>query len=244
LIVEGTAGRNPAAIVAHLQKRGIDGVLLPPPLCDNEALLGSRAFPTAQVAPGKAADNMISVMIDHEAAAREAATHLIEAGHRHIAFIEEDPNLPVHAARRAGYEEALSKAGIAFDRSLCCSGNSGFRSAFPAAIVLLARTPRPTAIITSNDDMAVAATVAAHRLGLQVPADLSVCGFGDAAIATSIWPELSTVRQPFGAMARLAIGLLSHAVTARQDGRPVTLLRERVPFELMKRGSVSAPPRP
>ena len=67
---------------------------------------------------------------------------------------------------------------------------------------------RPTAIFASNDDMAAATVSVAHRRGLDVPGDLSIVGFDDTALATSVWPELTTVKQPIAAMAEAALELL------------------------------------
>jgi LacI family transcriptional regulator len=72
-----------------------------------------------------------------------------------------------------------------------------------AAQELLSLAERPTAIFASNDDMAAAAV--AHRRGLDVPGNLSSCGFEHTAIATAIWPELTTIRQPIAAMAKAAV---------------------------------------
>jgi LacI family transcriptional regulator len=72
----------------------------------------------------------------------------------------------------------------------------------------LSRANPPTAIFASNDDMAAATISVAHRRGLVVPDDLSVVGFDDTALATSVWPELTTVKQPIAAMAEAAVELL------------------------------------
>src|SRR3546814_9343813 len=64
--------------------------------------------------------------------------------------------------------------------------------------------PPPTAIFASNDDMAAAAVAVAHRRGVDVPGDLSICGFDDTPFATTIWPALTTIHQPIADMSRAA----------------------------------------
>jgi LacI family transcriptional regulator len=66
----------------------------------------------------------------------------------------------------------------------------------------------PTAIFASNGGMAAAAVSMAHKFGLDLPGQLSVAGFDDAPVASMIWPELTTVRQPVAAMARIAMDLI------------------------------------
>src|SRR4029453_995112 len=93
-----------------------------------------------------------------------------------------------------------------------------FRSGLEAAEKLLDNPRRPTAIFASNDDMAAAALTAAHRRGLDVPKDLSVVGFDDTAPATTVWPELTTIRQPVSAMAAAALQLLLADLKVRRRG--------------------------
>ena len=83
-----------------------------------------------------------------------------------------------------------------------------YRSGMIAAEKLLSEETPPTAIFASNDDMAAASVSVARRFGLSVPDDLSVVGFDDTALATTVWPELTTVKQPIAAMAEAALELL------------------------------------
>jgi LacI family transcriptional regulator len=119
-----------------------------------------------------------------------------------------------------------------------------YRSGLDAAEHLLGLDERPTAIFCSNDDMAAATVAVAHRLGLDVPGDLTVTGFDDTALATTIWPELTTVRQPIAEMAREAVQSLVRRVRALREGalgdasEPEQV---RMAFELVRRQSDAAP---
>ncbi|MFN3452769.1 MAG: substrate-binding domain-containing protein, partial [Sphingorhabdus sp.] len=75
----------------------------------------------------------------------------------------------------------------------------------------------------------------AHRRGLDVPDDISVCGFDDTAMATTIWPELTTVRQPIAAMARRAVQLLADVVRGGSGDAPVC--HQQLDFEIVARAS-------
>ena len=93
-----------------------------------------------------------------------------------------------------------------------------YRSGLDAAERLLASDDRPTAIFACNDDMAAAAAGLAHRLGLDVPGDVSIVGFDDTSIAANIWPALTTVHQPIAAMARAAVDLVLEEIRRKRDG--------------------------
>ena len=106
-----------------------------------------------------------------------------------------------------------------------------------AAEALLTEEPRPSAIFASNDDMAAAAAAVAHRHRLDVPQDISIVGYDDTPIATTIWPELTTIRQPIQDMARLGTRLLIEAVQHRRAGHGQAVRHERLDFELVARAS-------
>jgi LacI family transcriptional regulator len=108
---------------------------------------------------------------------------------------------------------------------------------------LLARDDPPTAIFASNDDMAAATISVAHRRGLLVPDDLSVVGFDDTALATSVWPELTTVKQPIAAMAEAALELIVADLRGRRGPAIARKFTERVLSHALIIRESSAPPR-
>jgi LacI family transcriptional regulator len=99
---------------------------------------------------------------------------------------------------------------------------------------------RPSAIFASNDDMAAAAIAVAHRMRLEVPGDLTIVGFDDTPLATTIWPALTTVRQPVAAMARKAMELLLEEIRLRSQGETLEPHQQILKFSLVRRDS-SAP---
>ena len=229
---------GPADIAARLATHRIDGVILPPPLCDNPALLAALSkagMPMVQVATGQPSPLARSVAIDDEAAAHRMTSHLIALGHRRIGLISGNANQTASPLRRAGFARALAEAGILLDPALVADGDFSWRSGFAAAETLLALPDPPSAIFACNDDMAAAAIAAAHRLGRDVPRDLAVSGFDDTAMATSVWPELTTIRQPLGEMARRAVTLLADALAG--DRGTGLVQHEVLTFELVERGS-------
>lgn len=227
-------------VARRLVEDRIDGVVLTPPLCESAAVLAVFAdagIPIVLVATARPPEGQLAVSIDDRLAARRMTEHLIGLGHRRIGHITGDPNVSASGERRAGYAEALAAAGLPADDALVAPGRFTYRSGLDAAEQLLSLPEPPTAIFAANDDMAAAAIAAAHRHGLEVPADLTVCGFDDTTMATAIWPELTTVKQPIADMARAAVAMLVDAIRGQRDPAGVN----RLDFELVRRAS-DAPP--
>ncbi len=229
---------------AELIENGIDGIILPPPLCDSRVLLDlvtRTGTPAVAVASGQPDKRICAIGIDDYRAALEMTRHLIALGHLRIGFITGHPNQTASARRLAGFRAAMKEAGRDVPPELVAQGMFNYRSGLDAAEVLLRREPRPTAIFASNDDMAAATVAIAHRLGLDVPGDLTVAGFDDAALATTIWPELTTVRQPITDMAEAAVDLLVKQIRAQRDGIETRCEHVVMDFSLIRRQSDAAP---
>ena len=245
LLVEQCADEETTRkLVQRLEAHRIDAVLLPPPLSDNAALiaeLSAAGLPMAQVAAGAPSNCAYAVTIDDEAAAHAVTKRLIAMGHRRIGFIAGAENQAASGLRQAGYARALAETGIEGRADWVAQGDFTFRTGLAAGLHLLGQPLSLTALFASNDDMAAGAVAAAHRLGLDVPNQVSICGFDDTAIATATWPELTTVRQPVADMARRATQLLVEALDGDSDGKAVRHVR--MDFTLVGRGS-DGPPLP
>ncbi|MBL8360994.1 MAG: LacI family DNA-binding transcriptional regulator [Rubrivivax sp.] len=228
----------------ELLDNGVDGIILPPPLCDSRKLLQlvtSTGTPAVLVASGRPSDKVSTVGIDDYHAALEMTRHVLSLGHQRVGFICGHPNQTASAKRLQGFREAMKGAGLVVPDDLVVRGLFSYRSGLDAAEALLALEPRPTAIFAANDDMAAAAVAVAHRKGLDVPGDLTVVGFDDTAIATTIWPELSTIRQPIAEMSRLAVEMLVRQVRARRQGAEEAASHVVLGHELVRRQSDAAP---
>lgn len=183
-----------------------------------------------------------SVAPDEEGGAYAATSHLLDAGHRRIAYLQSASPIPAAEERLRGYRAALAARGLAFDASLVSPGVAEHPGGFEAATVLLARPDRPTALFCFNDRMAAGAVHAAHRLGLSVPGDLSLVGFdNEELVAPLIEPPLTTVQLPHYEMGRWAVEHLLDAVSGDSAGRPE---QHRIRCPLVVRESVAPPQRP
>jgi LacI family transcriptional regulator len=245
LVVEKCdAKQHEEAVVRELLASGVDGVILPPPLCDSKRIhtvlmkAGALAIAVASASPRP---GFLAVRIDDHAAAAAMTRHILSLGHRRIGFIQGNPDQTASAQRFAGYKTALAEAGIALDKSLVARGLFTYRSGLKAAEQLLSLPKPPTAIFASNDDMGAATVAVAHRHHLDVPADLTVCGFDDTDFSRSIWPELTTIRQPIADMSRAAMLLLVRKIRARRARRDEECKHVLLDFTLVRRDSDAAP---
>ncbi len=142
-----------------------------------------------------------------------------------------------HGCDNAHIGRALRDFGIDIAEELIVPGDFTYTSGLEATRRLLELQSRPTAIFASNDDMAAAAVSVAHRMGLDVPGQLSVCGFDDTTQAITVWPELTTIRQPVGEMARVATMLLVESIAAAGRGIGFEPESVRLPYDLVERAS-------
>lgn len=164
--------------------------------------------------------------------------HLIALGHRRLGFILGNPDQSASAERLAGFRAAVDEEGD-LDVQIV-QGDYSYASGLVAGEALLAGAHPPTAIFASNDDMAAAVVSVAHRRHLDVPADLTVTGFDDSTAATTLWPPLTTIRQPVRALAAAALQLLIQDIRAgpvADDDARATILDH----QLIERESTATP---
>lgn len=233
------------AAIERLVSGGVAGVILPAPHADSQpaiAELHAQGVIAVAVGTGRQRPDANVVRMDDFAAAAEMTRHLLELGHRRIGFVKGAANQTVSMERQLGFETEMRRADPSASM-LVEPGNFTYRSGFEASERMLDDTDPPTAIFASNDDMAAGVMAAAHRRGLDVPGDLSVVGFDDTHIATAVWPELTTVRQPVARMAEAALRMvLDESRSGRdraRDGMPVDRL---LPHELIVRASSGPAP--
>jgi LacI family transcriptional regulator len=140
---------------------------------------------------------------DREAAANTIG-YLIALGHQRIGIVAGPDEAGSAQERELGYLDAMADHDLDRGPALIAGGDYSFESGVAAGRLLLEVSPRPTAIFAANDAMAVGVLHAARAMGIAVPEQLSIVGFGDMPIAAQIWPPLTTVHLPAAAMARAA----------------------------------------
>ncbi len=194
-------------------------------LINNQKAQKARSTPR-----GSKSEVIHSVAVDDRNGGALATRHLIDLGHRVIAYLGGPRDHAASRSRLAGYRRALRQAGIAYDPSRVLFG-SGRADAGELALEFFARSPAPTAIFCYNDMTAIGALSALKRRGLRVPDDVSLVGFDDIPFARYVDPPLTTIHQPKDEMGRLAMRMLLDLV----DGNPVANVT--VPGKLIERAS-------
>jgi len=164
--------------------------------------------------------------------------HLLDLGHHRIAHLADDQSLRSSIARREGYERALAARGIQPDPDLVELGGQYREDGDAATERLLARRPDVTAIFAVNDLSAFGAIDCLRRHGRRVPADVSVTGYDDIALARWSDPPLTTVHLPWYEMAAAAVELLVGAAEGTREF-PAGL---EFPVDLCLRGSTGEAP--
>ena len=178
----------------------------------------------------------IRMTMDDEHAAQLATERLIGLGHRRIGFIAGSEEYSLSGWRIDGWKAAMDKAGLPVE-NLCARGDFSFDSGLAAATELLALKPRPTAIIASSDQMALATLEVAAKLAIEVPRDLSVISFDNTPIVRYTRPPLTAVDQPIAETISQAVELL---INPNKEPQP----EETIDVQgcLVERGSIGPAP--
>ncbi|MEY4269136.1 MAG: hypothetical protein RLZZ58_352 [Pseudomonadota bacterium] len=227
--------RELGAAIAALQP---DGVILTPPHSENPQITGflaERKIPFARIGSIAKGPGIAMTMGD-EGSARMATEHLVALGHRRIGFISGSDEYSLSAWRLRGWRDAMRAAGLP-DDGLHAHGDFGYDSGVAAIQTLLAAASPPTAIIASNDQMALGVLDTITAQGLRVPDDLSLVSFDNSPVVRFTEPQLTAIDQPIAATFSKAVELLiTHGNDVMHDQPVVT------DSSLAIRGS-TAPPR-
>lgn len=190
-----------------LRKRWVDGLIFAT-VGSNTAHLKAlvrQRMPVVLVARDVEGLSVDAILVDNFRGAFAATTHLIQLGHRQIAFIGGPAALRVAAERRRGYEAALGAAGITAGPGLVTEGNFTAAGGRWAMRVLLDRAVSFSGVVAANDLMAIGAMEALRAAGRRIPDDVAVVGFDDITFASLVSPALTTVAQPKYKMGRMAM---------------------------------------
>ncbi|HET9647936.1 MAG TPA: LacI family DNA-binding transcriptional regulator [Microlunatus sp.] len=223
---------------AHSLSKRVDGVLaLNVPLAHRSVgALGGLGVPIVTL--GSAIEGVSSVLVDNVVVGQRAAQHLIDLGHRRIAFFGDDDGeakgFPVAVDRHRGFDMTLRAAGIEPDPALIYSSGftiNGGEAALHRCLSESSGPDRPTALFAVSDEVAIGALHAARMHDLRIPEDLSVIGVDGHDFAYLF--DLTTISQPVRDQGRIAARLLLEQVNDPEH----TPTAVTVGCELIRRGS-------
>jgi DNA-binding LacI/PurR family transcriptional regulator len=185
-----------------LQERGVEGFITL-----DTSIKDKLALPTAAVSGHQRVEGVTNIILNHHLAAKQALSHLVELGHREIAFLKGAAVSSDAADRWKATCDVARELGIEINPDLVVqidSTDSTPGLGYPFAKQLLQRKKNFTALLAYNDISAIGAIWAFHEAGLRVPQDISVVGFDDIPSASFNSPSLTTVRQPLQRMGQIA----------------------------------------
>jgi len=232
LFVSGNwQAKTEARCIDILLSRRVDGIIvLTGRLTDAALKACAKQVPVVVTGRHLKAPDLFSLNFDNLEGARLATRHLIDQGHRQIAFIAGDPQHPDAIQRLAGYKLALEQAGIPFKAERVVQGEYNEDSGLQALHRLVDAQVRFTAIFAANDQMAIGAAHGLLRRGLRVPDDVSLVGFDDLSTSLYAFPPLTTVHQPAYESGQLAaqamLKLLTGAKPQLQMPSPSLVVRQ------------------
>jgi diguanylate cyclase (GGDEF)-like protein len=197
--------------------------------------LSDNGFPVIYIATGER-DPMISV--DNEGGIRQAVAHLINHGHRDIAFIAGDPSDKGDSeSRLIAFQSAIIEHGLQANPALIAQGWHTFSGGHQAAQQLINSGVKFTALLSSDDNSAIGAMRAIREAGLQIPRDIAVIGFDDQPDAVAQVPPLASIHVPLAAIGEQALTLMiDHLINGYE------LESIRIPTRLVPRQSCGCMP--
>lgn len=206
----------------------------------------AQRTPVVLVGDGTVHQNIDGVMIDFRSGGKMAALHLIQLGHKRIAFLGGNLKNAETIPQLQGYLDALAEAGLPVNEKDVIgepdhlNGNISEVFGFRTASQLLQGKIRPTAIVAQSDQVAFGVMHAARNLGLSIPQDLSLVGFGDSPLASEMTPALTTICEPFLLQGQKAVSLILSRIQNLNE--PQEPCQVTLACELIRRASVQAIP--
>jgi LacI family transcriptional regulator len=221
--------------VALLQSRRVDGIVLAPTRgWERLTLPLLHRHNTPFVLVDRFAEVPCDqVGTDSEAAACRLVEHLIKIGHSRIGMLVGLPGLSTSVERVRGYQRAHRTLGLALHPELMVDGDSSVPGGRRAALRLLRREPRPTALFAANNAMTIGALLALREENLAVGRDIALVAFDDLEWAEAMSPPLTAAAQPFHAIGARAVQLLTRRLDDPLASREIV----RLPASLEHRHS-------
>ena len=228
-------------IIRRMLSRRIDGLFLAPvyrlePTAPIYEELQRQGIPTVLLGHrAPFCDKFVNVETDDLSASQTMTRHLLELGHRRIAFFTGPPAAPASQERLEGYRRALREANIPWDDRLIFQAGGTIEEGEKAALQMLDERPGVTAVQMVNDSVAIGASTIFLKQGLRIPQDLSIVGFGNVLVSEHFRVPLTTVRQPKLRLGACAMELMTKLLRGEKAET------QRLAAEIAIRESTAAP---
>ena len=224
--------------------RRFDGYISTPP-CEADgfivSLLETYKIPLVQINPVnwelEEKENQLIVASEDTLGAFMAVSHLLNLGHRRIAYLRGPKNMRASLHRYNGFHSAMNEAGLEINPDYMQDSEFTFDGGYTATQILMRLPDPPTAIYAASDESAQGALFAAQEAGVNVPRELSICGHDDLLSSARTWPGLTTIHQPIEDLLENALKLLFNNLKGSDNSSDPIILSPR----LVVRGSTDKP---
>ncbi|RCX18566.1 LacI family transcriptional regulator [Fontibacillus phaseoli] len=218
LVACSSMGGRESTAVKYLREKRVDGAIVLAQNISDEILLNAAGsgFPIIAMDRLTTGEGLISVVVDGELGGYKATRHLIDKGHRSIAYISGPTNSYDNSVRYQGYLRAMHEAGLEEKAKWRLTGNFVRDGGYKATKMMLMQGEIPSAVFYGNDEMAIGGIKAMKEDGFSVPDDISVIGFDDIQLAEYVQTPLTTIRQPMYDSGSLAGHLLFQLLNNEQ----------------------------
>ena len=231
-------------VTRFVSRAKLDGVIILPPISEIDDLgkslndIGCNFVRLASAIGDETLNHL--VVTDYQPAIVEMTRHLVDFGHRDMAFIS-GPRTNISSQKRHEvFVQALASHGLELAPEMIIEGTFTYDSGVKAAEKLLSREHRPTAIFAANDEMAFGVMNVAYHMGLKIPDDLSLVGFDGTSFSTFVVPPLTTTIRQTDEMSRLGTQkLLAQIENGRDED---STLETMVPTLFIPRDSTGPVP--
>lgn len=226
--------------VELLLSRQVDGLLIAPAETESDSLkmIQEQAKPVVALDRRVSGSQVDTVRSDSVGGAYALTKHLIELGHKHIVLLTGSEKVSTSIDRAEGYRKGMYETGFSDEEMTILWGKYTQDSGYQQTLEVLQIRPRPTAIITANNFIAIGAVRVLDNLAIRIPEDISLVTFDDLPDALALRPFLTAAAQPAYEMGFLAANTLFERLLKPTDTRIKDIV---LPFELIIRSS-SCPP--
>ena len=223
---------------SKINKRHFDGIVLMSQSTKDDQFIRhviKQGIPFVLLNRETEIPGIVTVLSDDKVGAYKATEYLIKNGHREIGLIAGKADFRTTKRREDGFLMALADYKIKFNDNWIVNGNYELEGGYNAMKKLLVQSDLPTAVFSSNDDMAVGAMKAISELNLKIPDDISIIGFDDSVYAAYLSPALTTIKRPISDISAVGADLLLEKINDSKTEQP---LLHYIKTELKIRDSV------
>jgi DNA-binding LacI/PurR family transcriptional regulator len=213
--------------ISLLLQKSVDGIIIATGIEKKEILeqLLAKGLPIVLIARELPFIAVDTVVVDDYVGGCMAANHLLEMGHKEIAFLAESQKVSSSRERMRGFRQTMLDAGLLLNEQWLKVCDYKVEDGNSKTLELLQEDRRPTAIFACNDMLAVGALQAAREMKINVPSELSIISFDNTILSSVTNPPLTTIAQPMEQMGKLAVDLIVQNIKESNHQKQRIVLR-------------------